>query len=176
MLILYIRSWHRIHLSEVGNKSLACEPYQNFFWLILLSGLTPSVHFLLITDARPMYIGAVLEQDGSSTICVSRERTEPSYSQTQWVALDVFWATKRLHEYLFGKKSTIVTDHEALKFIYHPGKSLVHFTVSMVQRWIIAFSAYDYTVRQKRLKKLNMLITYICNHYKISLLILHTVF
>ncbi|CAH8507896.1 unnamed protein product [Schistosoma haematobium] len=63
-------------------------------------------------------------------------------------------AVKRLHKYLFGKKSTIVTDHEALKFIYHPEKSLARFSAALVQRWSIALSAYDYTVQRRSAKQI----------------------
>ncbi|CAH8457924.1 unnamed protein product [Schistosoma rodhaini] len=101
-------------------------------------------------------IGAVLEQEGRPVICVSRKLSvaEQGYSQTQREALAVFWAVKRLHKYLFGKKFTIVTDHEALKFIYHPDKSLARSSAAMVQRWSIALSAYDYTIQHRSAKQI----------------------
>ncbi|CAH8590815.1 unnamed protein product [Schistosoma rodhaini] len=68
-------------------------------------------------------------------LCVSRKLTvnKQGYSQTQREALAVFQAGKRLHKYLFGKKFTIVTNHKALKFIYHPEKFLARSSVVMVQ-------------------------------------------
>ncbi|CAH8673058.1 unnamed protein product [Schistosoma rodhaini] len=101
-------------------------------------------------------IGAVLEQEGRPVICVSRKLSvaEQGYSQTQREALALFWAVKRLHKYLFGKKFTIVTDHEALKFIYHPDKSLARSSAAMVQRWSIALSAYDYTIQHRSAKQI----------------------
>ncbi|CAH8520976.1 unnamed protein product [Schistosoma guineensis] len=122
----------------------------------VLRTYSPNVHSVLITDASPVGIGAVLEQEGRPVICVSRKLTvtEQGYSQTQREALAVFWAVKRLHKYLFGKKFTIVTDHEALKFIYHPGKSLARSSAAMVQRWSIALSAYDYTVQHRSAKQI----------------------
>ncbi|CAH8674419.1 unnamed protein product [Schistosoma rodhaini] len=111
----------------------------------VLRTYSPSVHSVLITDASPVGIGAVLEQEGRPVTCVSRKLSvsEQGYSQTQREALAVFWAVKRLHKYLFGKKFTIVTDHEALKFIYHPEKSFAPSSAAMVQRWSITLSAYD---------------------------------
>ncbi|VDP29821.1 unnamed protein product [Schistosoma mattheei] len=75
--------------------------------------------------------GEVLEHEVTPVICVSRKLTvaEQGHSQTQREALAVFLAFKRLHIYLFGKKFTSVTNHEALKFIYHPEKSLAHSSV-----------------------------------------------
>ncbi|CAH8665954.1 unnamed protein product [Schistosoma rodhaini] len=111
---------------------------------------------LVSTDASSVGIGAVLEQEGRPVICVSRKLTvtEQGYSQTQREALAVFWAFKRLHKYLFGKKFTIANDHEALKFIYHPEKSLARSSAAMVQRWSTALSAYDYTVQHRSAKQI----------------------
>ncbi|VDP82050.1 unnamed protein product [Schistosoma mattheei] len=98
----------------------------------------------------------VLEQEGRPVICVSRELTvtEQGYSQTQREALAAFRAVERLNKYLFGKKFTIVTDHEALKFICHPEKFLARSSAAMVQRWSIALSAYDYTVQHRSAKQI----------------------
>ncbi|VDP80553.1 unnamed protein product [Schistosoma mattheei] len=88
---------------------------------------------------------------------VSTKNYKPNhkgYSQTQREALAVFWAVKRLHKYLFGKKFTVVTDYEALKFIYHPEKSLARSSAAMVQRWSIALSEYDYTVQHRSAKQI----------------------
>ncbi|CAH8483492.1 unnamed protein product [Schistosoma turkestanicum] len=117
---------------------------------------SPSVQSVLITDASPVGIGAVFKQEGRPVICVSRKLTvtEQGYSQTKREALAVSWAVKRLHKYLFGKKFTIVTDHEALQFIYHPEKSLARASAAMVQRWSIAFSTYDYTVQHRSAKQI----------------------
>ncbi|CAI2735531.1 unnamed protein product [Schistosoma spindalis] len=122
----------------------------------VLRTYSPSVQSVLITDASPVGIGAVLEQEGRSVICVSRKLTvtEQGYSQTQRKALAVFWTVKRLYKYLFGKKFTIVTDHEALKFIYHPEEALARSSAAMVQRWSIALSAYDYTVQHRSAKQI----------------------
>ncbi|KAH9595573.1 hypothetical protein MS3_00001570 [Schistosoma haematobium] len=122
----------------------------------VLRTYSPNVHSVLITDASPVGIGAVLEQEGRPVICISRKLTvtEHGYSQTQREALAVFWAVERLNKYLFGKKFTILTDHEALKFIYHPEKSLARSSAAMVQRWSIALSAYDYTVQHRSAKQI----------------------
>ncbi|KAH9582851.1 hypothetical protein MS3_00000410 [Schistosoma haematobium] len=122
----------------------------------VLRTYSPNVHSVFITDASPVRIGAVLGQEGRPVICVSLKLTvtEQSYSQTHREALAVFWAVKRLHKYLFGKKFTIVTDHEALKFIYHPEKSLALSSAAMIQRWSIALSAYDYTVQHRSAKQI----------------------
>ncbi|GAA55163.1 hypothetical protein CLF_107049 [Clonorchis sinensis] len=54
-------------------------------------------------------------------------------------------AVKRPHKYLFGSNFTTATDHEALKFLYHPTKSMARSSAVMVQQCIIALSSYTYT-------------------------------
>lgn len=111
-------------------------------------------HSTVITDASPTGIGAILEQCGRPVICISRRlsKTERGYSQTQREALAVYWAVKRLHKYLFGLTFTIATDHEALKFLYHPTKSLAKSSAAMVQRWSIALSSYTYDIVHRSAK------------------------
>ncbi|GAA54023.1 retrovirus-related Pol polyprotein from transposon 17.6 [Clonorchis sinensis] len=100
-------------------------------------------HSTVIIDASPTGIEAVLEACGRPVICISRRlsKAERGYSQTQREARAVYWTVKRLHGYLSGSNFTIATDHEALKFLYHPTKSLAKSSAAMVQRWIIALSS-----------------------------------
>ena len=117
----------------------------------ILQPFSPKLHTSVITDASPTGIGAILEQEGKPVICISRRLSdaEKGYAQTQREALAVYWAIRRLHKYLFGLKFTIVTDHEALKFIYDPKKSIGRSSAAMVQRWNIFLSAYDYTIEHR---------------------------
>ena len=61
----------------------------------------------------------------------------------------MFWAVRRLHKYLFGIKFTIVTDHQALQFLFNPDKSVAKSTAAMIQRWSIALSAYYYDIQHR---------------------------
>jgi len=121
---------------------------------LVLKPFSPSDHSTVITDASPTGIGAVLEQNDRPVICISRRlsKAEQGYSQTQREALAVYWAVKRLHKYLFGAKFTIVTDHEALKFIYSPDQSLAKSSAAMVQRWNISLSSYTYNIVHRSAK------------------------
>jgi hypothetical protein len=89
-------------------------------------------------------------------LCISRRlsQAERGYAQTQREALAVHWAVTRLHKYLFGVHFTIITDHEALKFIYSPDKSLAKSSAAMVQRWSVALSAYSYDIQHRHANKI----------------------
>ena len=66
----------------------------------------------IITDASPVGLGAVWEQDGAWTpICYasrSLTRCEQRYSQTEKEALGVVWVCERFHVYVYEMKFIIV--------------------------------------------------------------------
>ncbi|CAH8568515.1 unnamed protein product [Dicrocoelium dendriticum] len=120
----------------------------------VLHTFSPKLTTVLFTDASPTGIGAVLEQNGHPVLCISRRlsHAEKGYAQTYREALAVYWAVTRLHKYLFGLRFTIVTDHEALKFIYNPSSSLAKSSAAIVQRWSVALSAYNYVIEHRSAK------------------------
>jgi transposase InsO family protein len=136
-----------------GDKEDQC--YDELVYAILngkvLASYQPGAYSELICDASDWAIGAVLEQGGRPVICVSRllTKAEKNYAQTQKEALAIFWATRRLHKYLFGAKFKIVTDHRALQFIFNPSASIGKTTSAMLQRWALALSAYDYDIEHR---------------------------
>lgn len=130
-----------------------------------LQPFSPQLKTVLITDASPYGIAAIIEQNEKPVICISRKlnAAERGYSQTQREALAVFWAVKRLHKFLFGIKFAIITDHEALKFIYHPTKPLNRSSSAMVHRWSILLSAYNYTIEHRSAKHIQH-VDYLSRH------------
>jgi len=111
---------------------------------------------IVYTDASPHGIGAVLEQEGAPVICVSRRLTkaEQGYAQTQREALAVVWAVQRLRKFLTGVKFRIVTDHQALKFVFDSNSSLAKSSSAMVQRWAISLSCYQYDIVHREGKQI----------------------
>jgi len=102
-------------------------------------------------DASPFGLGAVLQQNQHPVIYISRKLTptEQNYSQTEREALSIVWAVKRLHKFLFGHHFEIITDHRALKFIFHPFNATSNVQAAKLQRWSITLSAYDYSIINK---------------------------
>jgi transposase InsO family protein len=114
----------------------------------VLRSFNPAIRSRLVVDASEYGLGGVLEQESRPVICISRRlsKSEINYSQTQKEALAIHWALRRLHKYLFNHRFTFVTDHEALKHLFHPDKSLQKCTSSMLQRWAVEMSSYDYEI------------------------------
>ncbi|VDP91883.1 unnamed protein product [Echinostoma caproni] len=69
------------------------------------------------------------------------------YSQTQKEALALFRAIRRLYKYLYGLRFTIITDHQAIQFLFNPNKSIAKSTGAMLQRWSLAPAAYNYDIQ-----------------------------
>ena len=106
--------------------------------------------FVLTTNASNIAIAAVLSQgkigEDLPISFASRALTkaEINYSVTERECLAVVYFTKYFSHYLYGKKFTIMTDHEALKWLYRtqdPSPRLV--------RWRLRMMDYKYTIQHK---------------------------
>ena len=102
-------------------------------------------------DASETGIGGILEQLNQPVLCVSRRlnKAERNYSQTHKEALAIVWTVKKLHKFLFGRKFSIISDHNALKFIFNPTKTPSKCSSAMLTRWAVALSAYNYNIEHK---------------------------
>jgi hypothetical protein len=85
--------------------------------------------FLLRTDASQLGLGAVLcqEKDGKHAVVAYGSRSvrgsEKHYSTHKLEFLALKWAvTKKFHDYLYGNRFTITTDHNPLTYILTTAK------------------------------------------------------
>ena len=81
----------------------------------------PTRQLTIATDASPYAVGAVLshiEDDGTEKPIAYTSRTlnvvEKRYSQLDKEALVIQFGVKRFHQYIFGRKFSIVSDHKPL--------------------------------------------------------------
>ena len=72
--------------------------------------------------------------------------TERNYSQTEKEALALVYALKQFHEYLWGQKFTLVTDHKPLLGIFSPKKPISPQASGRVQRWALILQAYNFNL------------------------------
>ena len=98
------------------------------------------------------HVKQTLRLESQPVIFISRKLNpaELHYSMTQKEALAVVWAIKRLHNYLYGKKFDIVTDHQALIYIFNPSKAKGGQTTSMLTRWSCLLAQYNYRIVHKK--------------------------
>ena len=104
-------------------------------------------HFVLQTDASDSGLGTVLlqEHDGVNmpVMYISRKlnAAETRYSTIKRECLALFWATKRLHVYLYGTEFILEIDHQPLAFVNRAN------IIDRVMRWALHLQMYRYQVR-----------------------------
>lgn len=102
----------------------------------------------LSVDASKHGLGAVLLQNNLPVIYASRAltKTEENYAQIEKELLAVVFACTRFHQYIYGKRVTVESDHKPLTAIHK--KALVN-TPLRLQRMLIKLQLYDIEIVYK---------------------------
>ena len=107
---------------------------------------------LLSADASPYGVGVVLSHvfpDGSDKPIAYASRSlsaaERNYSHLEKEALAIIFGVRKFHQYCYGRKFIISSDHKPLVGIFGQGKAIPEMTAARLQRWALILSAYDYS-------------------------------
>lgn len=107
----------------------------------------------------PYGLGAVLSHvvNGEERRIAYSSRTlapaERNYSQLDKEGASVIFGIKKFHQYLFGRRFTIYTDHKPLLGLLRADKAIPQMASPRVQRWALFLSAYDYDLQYREGKK-----------------------
>ena len=116
----------------------------------LLVHYDPSKPLILICDASPVGVGAILaqkEDDGEKPICYasrSLNRVERKYAQIDREARSLIFGIKKFHKYIYGRQITLVTDHKPLIGLFGENRPIPEQASLRIQRWAMTLSAYSY--------------------------------
>nr|XP_041630616.1 uncharacterized protein K02A2.6-like [Drosophila kikkawai] len=109
-----------------------------------------------IKYASSFGIGVVLshlQPDGGERPIVFASKTldkhQAKYSQIEKEALSIVFGVKRFHQYLYGRKFILLTDHKPLVTIFNPSKHLPLMTSNRLQRWAIILMAYNFEIQYR---------------------------
>jgi len=72
--------------------------------------------------------------------------TENKYAQFDKEALAIVYGVKKFHQYLFGRKFLIPSDHKPLQHFLSEDKSIPPMASSRIQCWVLALSAYNHHI------------------------------
>ena len=69
---------------------------------------------------------------------------ERNYAQVDKEAAALVFAVKKFHQYLYGQKLKIYTDHKPLLGLFKADKGIPVMSSPRIQRWALLLAAYDY--------------------------------
>ncbi|XP_043229845.1 uncharacterized protein K02A2.6-like isoform X2 [Amphibalanus amphitrite] len=110
---------------------------------------------VLTADASPYGVAAVLSHPDPQTgadqpiAFASRSLTpaERNYSQLDREALAIIFGVSKYHQYVYGRKFVIKTDHKPLLGLLAPGKCLPMVVSPRVLRWKLTLTGYDFDLQ-----------------------------
>lgn len=119
----------------------------------LLAHYDSNLPVVLSAHSSSYGVGSVLAHrypDGSERPICYASRTlnsaEKSYSQLDKEALAIYFGVTKNHQYLYGRRFAIRTDHKPLAYIFGPKIGIPQTAASRLQRYAARLAAYDFTV------------------------------
>ena len=112
--------------------------------------LLPTEDIISSCDASPFWIGAVLshkmEDRSQKPVAFSSTSLLPAqwkYAQLQKEALAIVFGVKKFQNYLFGRKSMILSDHQAIQHCFSEHCPIPPLASAQIKRWALTLSVYD---------------------------------
>ena len=111
----------------------------------------------LAGDASAYGIGAVISHiypDGSEQPVAFASQTlsaaEKNYAQVEKEALSLIFGITKFHQFLYGRRFTLIADHKRLVALLNPKRSVPTLAAARMQRWALLLTAYSYDIEFRR--------------------------
>lgn len=120
----------------------------------VLAHYDANLPIIITCDASPKGLGAVIShvfpREVRRPIAFASKvlsRAEENYSQLDREALALVFGVKTFHQYVYGRKFLLETDHKPLVYIFGPKKGIPQMAASRVQRWAVFLAGYDFEIK-----------------------------
>ena len=122
-----------------------------------MAHFNPQEQIGISCDASDVGIGAVLfhrYSDGTKRPIANASKTlsdtQRRYSQVQKEALPVIYGIQKFHQFLYGRRFTLITDHKPLLALFNPQKGTPSMAANRLARWALTLNQYDYSIEYRR--------------------------
>ena len=122
----------------------------------ILVHFDPSKPILVQCDASPYGLGIVLshtmENGEEKPVCYASRtlsNAERNYGHVEKEGLSLVYAVTRFHQYLYGMKFLMFTDHKPLLGLFSETSALPCRAACRVLRWAILLSGYNYELKYR---------------------------
>ncbi|GBM62057.1 Transposon Tf2-9 polyprotein, partial [Araneus ventricosus] len=114
----------------------------------VLAFFDPKIESEIVADASPFGLGAVLQQRGKPIAFASSTLTpaQRNYAHIEKELLAVVYGCKKFHQYVYGTKFKIYSDHKPLIAM---SKKPLSAMSSRMQRFYLQLQCYDYEIFYK---------------------------
>ena len=126
----------------------------------VLAHFDPSLPLGLSCDASEVGVGAVLFHrypDGGERPIANASKTmtptQRRYSQIQREALSVIFGLNKFHQFLYGRKFILVTDHRPLLTLFGPKSPTPALAANRLARWSLILNQYSYDIEYRSSSK-----------------------
>jgi len=119
----------------------------------VLTTYDPQLPLYLETDASPYRLGAILlhKIDGVHKSIAfylhTLTKAEKNYTHTKREATAIFWATKKLYQFLYGRLFTLITDNKPLQLIFNGCKDLPSIASQRLLRYALHLRQFEYNIK-----------------------------
>ena len=149
----------RISRSATGDRAFTSAK-EKLVSSTVLAHYDTTLPIKLAADASAYGVGAVIShvyRDSSERPVAFASRTltssERNYAQIEKEALALVYGVKYFHQYLYGRRFTLITDHKPLMTILGPKTGVPLLAAARLQRWALLLSAYCYDIEYKPTKE-----------------------
>ncbi|VDP36427.1 unnamed protein product [Schistosoma curassoni] len=123
---------------------------------LLLTHYDPSMPIIVAADASAFGLGVVISHqfpDATEKAIMHASRksnpAERKYNQTEKEALALMFAVRRFHKLLYGRRFTLLTDHNTLFSIFGLKPDVPAHSANRLQRWALILLGYDFDIQYR---------------------------